>query len=51
MSWPNLRYYVGICLEGMGKATRSLSRYSQSSDWDLTLVHPEYEAEMLITRS
>jgi hypothetical protein len=34
-SWPNLRYYPGICLEGLRKTTNNLSRDSRSQDRDL----------------
>jgi hypothetical protein len=30
LSWPNLRYYPGVCLEGLKKSTRNLSQDSRS---------------------
>jgi hypothetical protein len=41
-SWPNLRYYPGICLEGLRKTTKNLSQDSRSP--------PEYEAGELTTQ-
>jgi hypothetical protein len=29
-SWPNLRSYIGICLEGLRKTTINFSQYSPS---------------------
>jgi hypothetical protein len=40
----NLRHYPIICLEGLKKTTKNLSQDSQSPDWDLNLVPPEYKA-------
>jgi hypothetical protein len=34
LSWPNLRYYPGICLEGL-KKTKNLSEESQYPGRDL----------------
>jgi hypothetical protein len=42
--WPNLRYYIGICLEGLRNAKKNISQDSQSLDWDLNLGPPKYEA-------
>jgi hypothetical protein len=44
-SWPNLRYYPGICLEGSRKTTKNLSKASRSLGRDLNPGPPEYEAE------
>jgi hypothetical protein len=49
-SWPNLRYYPGICLEGLRKATKNFSQDSRSPGRDLNSGPPEYEAGMLTTR-
>jgi hypothetical protein len=35
--WLNLRYYPGICLKGLSKTTKNLSRDSQSPGQDLKL--------------
>jgi hypothetical protein len=48
-SWPNLRYYPGICMEGLRKTTKPLSRDSRSPGRDLNPGPPEYEG-VLITR-
>jgi hypothetical protein len=48
--WPNLRYYLGICLEGLRKATESLSQDSRLLGRDLNPEPSDYEAEVLITR-
>jgi hypothetical protein len=42
-SWPNLRYYPGIFLEGLRKTTRNLLQDIQS------LGPPEYKAGVLTT--
>jgi hypothetical protein len=44
-SWPNLRYYPGIYLEGLRKTMKNLSHYSQSSGQDLNLAPPKNEAQ------
>jgi hypothetical protein len=49
-SWPNLRYYSGICLEGLRKTTKNLSQDSRSPGRDLDPGPPEYEAGVLTTR-
>jgi hypothetical protein len=49
-SWPNLRYYPGICLEGLRKNTENISQDSQSPGRDLNLRPPKYEAGVLTTR-
>lgn len=43
-AWPNLRYYIGICLEGLRNAKKHLSQGNLSPDGDLNLGPPEYEA-------
>jgi hypothetical protein len=48
-SWPNLKYYPGICLEGTRKTTKSLSQDSQSPGPDLNPGPTEYEG-VLTTR-
>jgi hypothetical protein len=48
-SWPNLRYYPGICLAGPRKSTKNLSQDSWSLGQDLNLGPPEYEAQVLTT--
>jgi hypothetical protein len=45
-SWPNLRHYPGICLEGLRK---TISEDSLSPGQGLNLGPPEYEAEVLTT--
>jgi hypothetical protein len=45
-SWPNLRYYHGICLEGIGKTTKPLSQDGQCLNPGPT----EYEVGVLTTR-
>jgi hypothetical protein len=39
-----LRYYIGIHLEELRKATKNLSRHSRSQCRDLNPRPPEYEA-------
>jgi hypothetical protein len=48
-SWPNLRYYPGICLEGLSKMMRNISQDSRSPERDLNSGSPEYEARVLTT--
>jgi hypothetical protein len=48
-SWPNLRYYPKICLEGLRKATNNLSQGSWSPSQDLILRPPKYEAGVITT--
>jgi hypothetical protein len=43
-SWPNLRYYPGICQEVLRKRTKNLSQHNRSPDRDLNPVPLEYEA-------
>lgn len=35
LSWPNLRYYIGICLNGLRKTTKNLSQDNRSPTQDL----------------
>jgi hypothetical protein len=48
-SWPNLRQYPGICLEGLRKTMKNLSQDIQSPGRDMNSVPPEYGAGMLTT--
>jgi hypothetical protein len=41
-SWPNLRHYPSMCLEGERKTTKSLNQDSRSLNRDLNPQHPEY---------
>jgi hypothetical protein len=43
-AWPNLRYYIGICLEGLRNAKKHLSQGNQSPHRDLNLGLRAYEA-------
>jgi hypothetical protein len=43
-SWPNLRYYPRIRLEGLRKTTKTLSQDSRSQIRNLTPGPPKYEA-------
>jgi hypothetical protein len=49
-SWPNLRLYPRICLEGLRKTTKNLSQDSRYPGRDLKPGPPEYEAGALTTR-
>jgi hypothetical protein len=49
-SWPNLRYYPGICMLGQRKTTKNVSQDSQSPGQDLNLGSLEYKARMLTTQ-
>jgi hypothetical protein len=42
-SWPNLRYYLGICLERLRKTTKNLSQDSLSPGRGLNPRLSEYE--------
>jgi hypothetical protein len=44
-SWPNLRYYPGICL-GLRKTTKNLSQDSRTPGRDLNPGPPKYEARV-----
>jgi hypothetical protein len=46
-SWHNLRCCLGICLEGLRKATKNLW-IARPSDRYLNPGHPEYEAGVII---
>jgi hypothetical protein len=46
-SWPNLRYYPNICLEGLRKTTKIPSQDSRFPGRDLNPGPPEYEAGVL----
>jgi hypothetical protein len=48
--WPILRYYPGICLEGLWKTTKNVSRYSRSPGRDLNPGPSKYEVGVLLTR-
>jgi hypothetical protein len=48
-SWPNLRYYPGICPEGLTKTMKTCSQDSWSLSQDLNLGPPECEARVLIS--
>jgi hypothetical protein len=50
-SWPNLRYYLTICLDGLRKTTKYLSQDGQSPGLVLNPGALEYETGMLTTRS
>jgi hypothetical protein len=43
-SWPNLLYYSGILVEGLGKTTKNISECSRSQGRYLNLGPPNYEA-------
>jgi hypothetical protein len=47
-SWPNLRYYLGICL-GLRKTTKNLSQNSQALGKDFNSGSSEYEAGVSIS--
>jgi hypothetical protein len=47
--WPNLRYYLGIHLEGLMKTMIILSQDSWSPSQDSNPGPPEYEAVVLTT--
>jgi hypothetical protein len=49
-SWPNLRYYPGICLGGLRKTTKKFSQDSRSPGSDLNTGPPLHEAGMLTSR-
>jgi hypothetical protein len=50
-SWPNVRYYAGICLKGLRNTTKELRENSRSLGWNLNLGYPEYEAGVLTIQS
>jgi hypothetical protein len=45
-----LRRYPVICLDGLGKITKTLNQDSMSPCRDLNPEHPEYETGALTTR-
>jgi hypothetical protein len=47
-SWPNLRYYPDICLEGLRKTTK-LSQNSRALARNMNLGPPECKAGVLTT--
>jgi hypothetical protein len=49
-SRPNVRYYPGICLEGLKKTTKPINEDSRSLSSDLNLGPPKYEAWVLTSR-
>jgi hypothetical protein len=46
-SWPNLRYYLGVCLVGLKITAQSLSQDSRSSGRDLKPGLLEYEGVLI----
>jgi hypothetical protein len=46
---PVLRYYPGICLEGLRKTTKNLSQNNQFPGRDFNPGPPEYEIRVLTT--
>jgi hypothetical protein len=52
MKWPwsNLKYYPGICLEGLRKTAKNLSLDSLSLGRDMRPGPPEYDAGVLHTQ-
>jgi hypothetical protein len=42
-SWPNLRYYLDICLERLWKSMKNLRHDRWSSGQDLNPGPPEYK--------
>jgi hypothetical protein len=49
-SWPKLRYYPGICLEGPRKTTKNINQNSRSPGWNLNSEPPEHDVRALTTR-
>jgi hypothetical protein len=45
-----LRYYPGICVERLTKATKTLSQDSRPPGRDLNPGPPDYKAEVITTR-
>jgi hypothetical protein len=41
MSWYNLKYYLGICQDGLKKTTTNRSNNRWSESWDMKLWHNE----------
>jgi hypothetical protein len=50
LSWPILRYYPSICLEGLRKTTKNLNHDSRSAGQYFDPWPPEYEAGVLTTQ-
>jgi hypothetical protein len=48
-SWSKLRYYPGICVEGLRETTEKPQSEYLFPGRDLTLGAPEYEAAVLST--
>jgi hypothetical protein len=48
-SWPNLRYYLGICLQRLKSTTKNLGEDSGSLARYLNPEPPAYEAEVVMT--
>jgi hypothetical protein len=46
--WPNLRYYPGICLEGLRKTTDNRSQNSWYPDQDTNQAPPECKSKALL---
>jgi hypothetical protein len=46
----DLRYHLGICLEGLRKRTKQFCQERQSFNEDLNSRFPEYEGGMLHTQ-
>jgi hypothetical protein len=49
-SWPNLKLYPVVCLEGLRKPTKNLSQYSPYPDRSLNLGPLEYESAVFVTK-
>jgi hypothetical protein len=49
-SWPDLRYYAGIRLEGLRKSTKNLIRHSRTPGRDSNPGRHGHEAGVLTTR-
>jgi hypothetical protein len=47
---PNLKYYPGLCLEGLRKTSKNIGQDSRSPGQDLNSGPPEYETGVLATR-
>jgi hypothetical protein len=43
LSWPYLRYYPGICFEGLIKTMKNVCQDCRCPDRDLNQRSPEYE--------
>jgi hypothetical protein len=49
-SWPNVRYYPGMYLEGLRKDLKNFGQASWSPTQDLNPELPTYETGVLIIR-